>query len=151
LYFLGVAYYDLGETDKALKAWKKAAVGLNEISAAVFYNDQQPDIIFYQGLALKKLGNEQEAERCFKMLIDYGCNHMNDRIEIDYFAVSLPDLLIWEDNLDMRNKLLCKYLMGLGFLGLGEKDRAENLFNEVLHEDKAHLNTLKHIHKALMV
>jgi tetratricopeptide (TPR) repeat protein len=145
LYWLGIAYKKMGEIKQAQEVWERAAVGLNEVSAAMFYNDQQPDVIFYQGLALEKLGKKQEAEKCFSMLVEYGHEHMNDHIEIDYFAVSLPDLLIWEDDLDMRNKLLCKYLMGLGLLGLGEKERAESLFFEVLKEDKAHASLLKHI------
>jgi tetratricopeptide (TPR) repeat protein len=131
--------------------WKEASVGLNEVSAAIFYNDQQPDVIFYQGLALQKLDKMQEAEKCFKMLIDFGREHINDHVEIDYFAVSLPDLLIWEDDLNMRNKLLCKYLMGLGFLGLGEKAKAERLFFEVLQEDKVHASLLKHLQMTSMI
>jgi tetratricopeptide (TPR) repeat protein len=145
LYWLGVAYYDLGKIQQAQTMWKEASVGLNEVSAAIFYNDQQPDVIFYQGLALQKLDKMQEAEKCFNMLIDFGREHINDTVEIDYFAVSLPDLLIWEDDLNLRNKLLCKYLMGLGFLGLGEKAKAESLFFEVLQEDKVHASLLKHL------
>jgi tetratricopeptide (TPR) repeat protein len=145
LYWLGVAFHDLGEVDKAKEVWEKAAVGLTEVSSAVFYNDQQPDVVFYQGLALQKLGKIKEAERYFRMLIDFGEEHLNDHTEIDYFAVSLPDLLIWDDNLDMRNSLLCKYLMGLGFLGLGEKKRAESLFLEVLAEDSFYPGLLKHL------
>jgi tetratricopeptide (TPR) repeat protein len=145
LYWLGVAFHDLGEVDKAKEVWEKAAVGLTEVSSAMFYNDQQPDVVFYQGLALKKLGKIREAERYFRMLIDFGEEHLNDHAEIDFFAVSLPDLLIWDDNLDMRNSLLCKYLMGLGFLGLGEKKRAESLFFEVLDEDSVYPGLLKHL------
>ena len=27
---------------------------------------------------------------------------------MDYFAVSLPDLLVWEDSLDRRNRIHCR-------------------------------------------
>jgi tetratricopeptide (TPR) repeat protein len=143
-YWLGEAYLGLGDTENATAVWKEATVGLNEVSAAMFYNDQQPDITFYQGLALRKLGMENEASVCFKKLIEFGEAHLNDHIEIDYFAVSLPDLLIWEDDLDKRNNLLCKYLIGLGELGLGNKTKSQKLLQEVLDEDLVNASVLKH-------
>jgi tetratricopeptide (TPR) repeat protein len=144
-YWLGEAYNGLGETAKAAAAWKEATVGLNEVSAAMFYNDQQPDITFYQGLALRKLGMENEATACFRKLVDFGEAHLNDHVEIDYFAVSLPDLLIWEDDLDKRNHLLCKYLIGLGELGLGNKTKSRKFLQEALDEDLVNASVLKHL------
>lgn len=144
-YWLGEAYHGLGNTAKATAAWKLATVGLNEVSVAMFYNDQQPDITFYQGLALSKLGNEKEAVECFRKLVEFGEAHLNDHVEIDYFAVSLPDLLIWEDDLDKRNHLLCKYLIGLGELGLGNKAKSQKLMLEALDEDLINASVLKHL------
>ena len=144
-YWLGEAYHGLGAKENAIASWKEATVGLNEVSAAMFYNDQQPDITLYQGLALRKLGNEKEAIECFKKLVDYGEAHLNDHVEIDYFAVSLPDLLIWEDNLEKRNNLLCKYLIGLGELGLGNKTKSRKILQEVLDEDLVNASVLKHL------
>ena len=40
---------------------------------------------------------------------------------MDYFAVSLPDLQIWEDDMNKKNRIHCHYLMGLGHLGLDNK------------------------------
>jgi tetratricopeptide (TPR) repeat protein len=144
-YWLGEAYQVLGDTENATAAWKEATVGLNEVSAAIFYNDQQPDITFYQGLALRKLGKEKEAVECFRKLVDFGEAHLNDHVEIDYFAVSLPDLLIWEDDLDKRNNLLCKYLIGLGELGLGNKTKSRKILQETLDEDLVSIKVLKHL------
>lgn len=144
-YWLGEAYQGLGDTANATAAWKEATVGLSEVSAAMFYNDQQPDITFYQGLALRKLGNEKEAFECFRKLVDFGEAHLNDHVEIDYFAVSLPVLLIWEDDLDKRNHLLCKYLIGLGELGMGNKAKSQKLLQEVLYDDLVNASVLKHL------
>jgi tetratricopeptide (TPR) repeat protein len=144
-YWLGEAYQGLGDKANATAAWKEATVGLNEVSAAMFYNDQQPDITFYQGLALRKLGKENEASECFRKLVDFGEAHLNDHVEIDYFAVSLPDLLIWEDDLDKRNHLLCKYLIGLGELGLGNKTKSRKFLQEALDEDLVNASVLKHL------
>ncbi|MDX9882298.1 MAG: DUF5107 domain-containing protein [Prolixibacteraceae bacterium] len=121
LYWLGTACNGLGETDKARDFWQQASTGLKQVSSAMFYNDQQPDTIFYQGLAMRKLGKEDEAVKRFEMLVNFGKEHINDEVKIDYFAVSLPDLLIWEDDLNERNRRLCQYLMDLGYAGLAHR------------------------------
>jgi tetratricopeptide (TPR) repeat protein len=95
LYLLGVAFEGLGQSEKAQAYFEEASRGLNQVSAAMFYNDQQPDTIFYQGLALQKLGKTDDAQKRFDLLIDFGKAHLNDQVKIHYFAVSLPDLLIW--------------------------------------------------------
>ena len=143
-YWMGCAYEKLEELTKAEQYWTKASKGLSDPSPAMFYNDQQPDKIFYQGLALLKLGDKQEANRRFKNLISYGEMHMDDDVKLDYFAISLPDLLIWEEDLSKRNQIHCYYLIGLGQLGLGNYKLAEAALNKALNFDRYHMPA--HIH-----
>ena len=130
-YLLGVAYDRLGQTAKACECWEEATKGPQEPAAAMYYNDAKPDKIFYQGLALYKLGREAEAHGRFYRLINYGKQHVFDHVVMDYFAVSLPDLLIWEENradgfseLDTKNLIHCKYMLALGYYGM-ECQRSE--------------------------
>ncbi|MFA5329850.1 MAG: DUF5107 domain-containing protein [Prolixibacteraceae bacterium] len=143
-FWLGLGYRCLGEDDKAKEYFQKAAIGITEPSSAMFYNDQQPDTIFYQGLALLQSGEKIEAVKRFDKLISYGTEHLNDVVKIDYFAVSLPDLLIWDDEMDVRNHQLCQYLIGLGELGKGNRSEANILFSEVLKTNRVHKGA--HIH-----
>ncbi|MEO1009770.1 MAG: DUF5107 domain-containing protein [Bacteroidota bacterium] len=145
LYWSGCAHEQLGNKDKAMDFWEAAATGLDELGAALFYNDQQPDKIFYQGLALLKLGRETEAKNRFRKFIDYAKAHMNDEVTLDYFAISLPDLLIWEEDLNLRNKIHCQYLKGLGEMGLGHREDAEKTFEAVLEQDRFHLPAQLHL------
>ena len=117
---------------------------------AIFYNDPQPDKIFYQGLAWIKLGKRSKANEIFKRLINFGTQYMDDKISIDYFAVSLPDLLVFDADLNLLNKIHCLYLAGLGSLGLGKENTGEaaNYFNEVLALNKSHQGAL--IHKKMI-
>ncbi|GAA3583742.1 DUF5107 domain-containing protein [Snuella lapsa] len=147
-YWLGCAYEKLGVMDKAKACWETASEGLSDPSPAMFYNDQQPDTIFYQGLALLKLGDSEAANHRFNNLINYGKSHMDDDVKLDYFAISLPDLLIWEEDLKVRNKIHCNYLIGLGKLGLGEAEVAESALKNALHLDRYHMAA--HIHLALI-
>ena len=149
-YLRGLAYEQAGDTGLALKNFRSATEGISEPVQAIFYNDPQPDKIFYQGLAWLKLNDREKAKIIFYKLIDFGKQHLNDEITIDYFAVSLPDLLVFDADLDLRNKIHCLYLQGLGHLGLGheEIEKAATLFNEVLHLDVNHQGAA--IHKKML-
>lgn len=145
-YLKGIVYEHLNDKPSAHHYYKLAAEGVSEPVQAIFYNDPQPDKIFYRGLAFLKLGDENKANSIFKNLIEFGQQHLNDNIAIDYFAVSLPDLLVFDADLNYKNKIHCLYLMGLGNLGLGDKNlwNAERFFNEVLIMDVNHQGALIH-------
>ena len=130
-YFLGLAYQQMGNTEKARECWEEATKGPQEPAAAMYYNDAKPDKIFYQGLALLKLGRRDEANGRFYKLINYGKQHLYDKVVMDYFAVSLPDLLIWEDSLDTKNRIHCLYMLALGYYGLGDTEHAERYLNDI--------------------
>jgi len=144
-YWMGCAYTGLGDTTTARLYWEKASTGLNEPSVAMFYNDQQPDQIFYQGLAFQKLGETEKANECFNNLIKHGQEHIGDESKVDYFAVSLPDLLIWDDLVNRRNLIHCLYLIGLGQLGLGQTKEADEHFHMVQMMDPNHTGTSVHL------
>jgi len=137
-YYLGCAYEALGDNEKAVYYWELAKNGITEPAAAIYYNDQKPDKIFYQGLALLKLNRISEANSRFHRLVSYGEKHLFDQIKMDYFAVSLPDLLIWEDDLTQRNVIHCKYMMALGQFGLGNKEKALDLLDDAAMLDPNH-------------
>ena len=144
-YWLGCAYEGLGQIEEAQKYWELAKDGNTEPAAAIFYNDQKPDKIYYQGLALLKLNRESEAQQRFNSLIAFGEKHLNETIKLDYFAVSLPDLLIWEDDLTFRNQIHCHYMIGLGNFGSGEIDKAKKDLKEASKMDVNHQGVQVHL------
>ena len=138
-YLLGCAYEKAGNRSKAEEYWEMASKGNLKPVAAMYYNDAQPDKIFYQGLALRKLGQESKAEERFRDLLDFGKAHLGEHVVMDYFAVSLPDLLIWEENLDRRNDVHCHFMMALGEWGLGNKEKAMRHISEASALDPNHI------------
>jgi tetratricopeptide (TPR) repeat protein len=134
----------LGDLDKSKEYFEKASLGTEELAGGMYYNDQPADMILYQGLAKQKLGNASEAIETFQMLIDYGVKHLADDIRIEYFAVSLPDFLIFEEDLTLRNQAHCYYLIGLGNLGLGRYEDSSEAFEKALALDQNHMNCLRY-------
>ncbi|MGB5435269.1 MAG: DUF5107 domain-containing protein [Maribacter sp.] len=141
-YWLGCAYDGVGNSKKATEYWEQATKGKSEPTAAWFYNDPQPDMIFYQGLALLKLNRKAEANNRFNKLLAYGEKHLSDPIKIDYFAVSMPDLLIWEEDLKIRNQINCHYLIGLAYKGKGMNTESTLFFKKVLETDNSHIGVI---------
>ena len=66
----------------------------------------------------------------FNKLADYGRQHYHDKAKMDYFAVSLPDLLIWNDPLDTCNCVHCLFMQTLGHAGLGNIERSKKSLSE---------------------
>ncbi|AIQ34170.1 tetratricopeptide repeat containing protein [Paenibacillus sp. FSL R5-0345] len=146
-YELGVAYNGLGKPEEAARHWAIASQGLEEPASAMYYNDQPPEMIFYQGLAWIQLNHPKEAKRRFNQLIDFAERHLFDEVKLDYFAVSLPDFLVFEDDLNRRNQIHCLFMMGLGLLGLGKMTEAKERFEEALDLEPNHQGA--RIHKAM--
>lgn len=137
-YLLGCAYEGQNNTTEANEKFKEATVGISQPVQAIYYNDLQPDKIIYQALAWLKLNDPGKAAAIFHQFIKFGQQHMNDKITIDYFAVSLPDMLVFDTDIDLRNKIHCTYLIGLGHLGLGDEEKGRKYLTEVLQMDLNH-------------
>jgi tetratricopeptide (TPR) repeat protein len=137
-YLFGCIYEGWGQQEKAIAKFKEATVGNSMPVQAIYYNDPQPDKIIYQALAWWKLGEPEKARSIFERFIEFGQQHMNDKITIDYFAVSLPDMLVFDQDINGRNKIFCHYLIGLGYLGLGDFARAKTMLKEVIQSDNNH-------------
>lgn len=144
-FYLGCAYEGSGERERSTEYLLKATIGMKEPASVLFYNDQPPETIFYQGLALKKLGRHDQANRRFNKLIDYGEKHLFENVTIDYFAVSLPEFLIFDEDLNRQNKIHCRYLMGLGYLGMGRLDNGKKELLKVLEMDVNHQGAVAHL------
>ncbi|MEN6595342.1 MAG: DUF5107 domain-containing protein [Clostridiaceae bacterium] len=144
-YWLGVAYLDLGNAERAKSSFEQAALGDDEPAGMMYYNDQPPEMVFYKGLALRALDRKAAAARCFGKLVEYGQTHENDTVKIDYFAVSLPDLMVFEEDLNARNRAHCRFMTALGLLGKGETEPARELLGGILRDNPNHLSVKVHL------
>lgn len=72
-------------------------------------------------------------------MIEYGIKHIDDIPKVDYFAVSLPNFLIFEEDLVKSNHVHCLYLQGIGNLGKGNNQKAISIFKEAKEKNLNHM------------
>ena len=143
-YYMGIAYRMMNDLEKAEEFFTLATSGSQEPSRVLYYNDQPSDFIFYQGLAYLELGNKSAALKSFHQLVIYGEKHVFDHVAYDFFAVSLPEIEIFQDDISLRNSQYCNYLRALGHIGLNEKDKALKLLEDILSKQEDYQDALAH-------
>ncbi len=117
-YLMGRAYRVLGNETKAKDCFEKATRGSQTPEPVRYYNDQPSDYIYYQGLAFAALGNREMAQKSFHQLIIFGERHISDKVGYDFFAVSMPELEVYQDDIQKRSDDYCRRLTSLGRKGL---------------------------------
>lgn len=88
-YFAGLAAECAGDRTTAERYYQQASEPLPQISLQSYY----------QALALRKLGREQDAEVTLRSLLEHARQKKQIEPRIDYFATSLPNLLLFKDDL----------------------------------------------------
>lgn len=119
-YVMGCALRKLGHETEAVRCFEKAAEGSQIPEIVRYYNDQPSDYIYYQGLAFHALGEDRKAKKSFHQLIIFGERHLFDKVGYDFFAVSMPELEVYEDDIQKRSDDYCRRLIALGKKGLAE-------------------------------
>ena len=143
-YLMGQAYRQMGEDEQAQNCFRLAASGPQEPGSVLYCNDQPSDFIYYQGLACRALGDEAGAKKAFHKLISFGEKHVFDQVEYDFFAVSLPEIEVFQEDISLRNVQYCNYLRALGSLGLGDTAKAGELFDAILQKQGDYQGALEH-------
>ncbi len=137
-YLLGLVEKKLGNKDASKQALTAATLGTSEPAGMMYYYDQPADMILFQGLALQKSGDTKASNSRFFKLLDFGEQHLNDEFLMDYFAVSMPDMSVYDSDMNLKNKEHCYYLMGLANLGMGNPETARNWFKKVRQLERSH-------------
>jgi len=129
-YWLGEAYRSLGDTKEAERCWTSAVSfeGDFQDMSVLAYSE----LTYFQALAFEQLGESVRAHSLLNGLLTFADELAKERPRIDYFATSLPTMLLFNDDLGLRQQTRAKLLEGLAMLGLGQTGRAQTLFDEVL-------------------
>jgi tetratricopeptide (TPR) repeat protein len=128
-YFAGLGRKSAGDRDGARQDFQRATKEQPVLSP----------MTYYRALAQRELGHEDVAKRLLEQLLESAVRKMEAPVTIDYFATSLPNFLLFEDDLQKRNRIDCLFLIGLAHLGLGRAAEAEKAFRDTLALDVDHL------------
>jgi len=128
-YFSGLAAEELGDTLLARLHWSAAAAPLGAMSIHSYF----------QAKALLALGEEQAAHAVLSSLAEFAATRMRAEPKIDYFATSLPNLLLFDEDREKRNRIESLLLSALAQDGFGNREEAMRELEEVIGEDRNHL------------
>jgi tetratricopeptide (TPR) repeat protein len=128
-YFTGMAMSALGRRKDAEANWRSAAAARPELSSFAYYS----------ALARRQIGDEAGAVTALTGLRRAATEQMQAEVKIDYFATSLPNFLIFDDDLEKRNRAACLFVRGLAQRGLGNQSEAIGDLRATLEIDGNHL------------
>ena len=128
-YYAALAAQMAGEPTTAESFFLQAAAPLSGISVHSCY----------QGIALRQLGREDEATNTFKEIRQYIKSQQSTEPRIDYFATSLPNLLLFRDDLAKRRDIECLFLSAMEQASIGDRSSAGESFQRVLTMDPSYL------------
>jgi tetratricopeptide (TPR) repeat protein len=135
-YWLGCALACSRENAQAKRQWRIAASSkgdFQEMSVRTF-----SEMTYYSALALEKLGQRAQARQLLRELAAYARTLQKSTAQIDYFATSLPTMLLFDDDLQFRQETAARFLQAQAQLGLGKKTAAKKLLSAVLARDPSH-------------
>ncbi|MGO4516568.1 DUF5107 domain-containing protein [Terriglobus sp. 2YAB30_2] len=135
-YWYGVVYAAIGNMERARESWSRAARYTGDFQQM----QVQPvsEMTYWSAMALRQLGQEQEATNLFRKIETYASAMEHQTPKIDYFATSLPAMLLFEIDLKERQTITALFLKAQAAFGLGERQRAMELLEQVEFMDRSH-------------
>jgi tetratricopeptide (TPR) repeat protein len=135
-YWLGEANAHLGRNNEAAAWWQRAAREKGDFQQMSVLDVS--DMMFWSGLALQRLEKKQEAVAIFQRIYDHSVGLESAEPKIDYFATSLPAMLLFEDDLFRRKRIYALFLRAQAVAGLGRSSECGDLLTQVLQMDCSH-------------
>jgi tetratricopeptide (TPR) repeat protein len=127
-YFSGLALSHMGREHESREHWMRASA-----------DDPITWLSYFRAVSLEALGRETEATALLIDMQAFAQQQLAKLAKIDYFATSLPNLLLFEDDLQSRNRVEHLFELALAELGLRNTKRAQELLNQVLSLDCNHI------------
>lgn len=139
-YWMGVAHEDCGEPTEAVRYLERAARAQGDFRQMQIQTVS--DRTYWSALALRRLGREQEAVDLFRKIQEYALALRQQTPVIDYFATSLPEMLLFEEDLKDRQTVHASFLEAQALLGLGATRDALERLHQMLGMDRNHTGAI---------
>lgn len=135
-FWLGEAHAAAGDRTAAREAWRRAAEfrgDFQEMSVRAY-----SEMTYFSARAWERLGQRARAQRLLRELDAYSRRLERTPASIDYFATSLPTMLLFNDDLQQRQQVRAWFLRAQAAAGLGRRREARRLLARVLAQDPSH-------------
>ena len=135
-YWLGEAYEAQGEHEEAASWWQRATRQRGDFQQMSV--KRISDMTYWTAMAHVRLGAAEQAGNLFHQILEYSRELERTEPKIDYFATSLPTMLLFEEDLPRRNQVDAAFLRAQALCGLESKDQATAALIKVLRLDSNH-------------
>ncbi len=135
-YWLGIAYEAAHDLDRAQRFWTLAADKRGDFIGMSVQN--YSDRSFFSILSLRKLGRSAEADAMVKGLTDYANTLLHTPAKIDYFATSLPTMLLFKDDLNRKKNTSATVMLAQAALLNHQPELATRLLADAVASDPNH-------------
>ena len=135
-YSIGNALDALGRRDEAIPAWHRAASQNGDFQHMAV--KKVSEMTYWSAMALKRLGQNAQAEALLHDVLAYGAEIEIARPMIDYFATSLPAMLLFSEDVEQRNRVEGRFLRAQANAGLRRDAESRALVEDVLRTDRNH-------------
>lgn len=127
-YWKGRALRARGREDEAVACFEASAAEAGDFQAMAV--TAHSGLSYFRGLSLLELGRAEAARALFEDLKIFAGRELEAEAQIDYFATSLPLLLVFEDDLDKTKRREAAHLLELANAGM---ERCEVLMARMEH------------------
>jgi tetratricopeptide (TPR) repeat protein len=135
-YWLGCALAATGDEAAARAQWTVAADFKGDFQAMSVR--AVSEMTYYSALALERLGQKAAARKLLRGLLAHARKLAREPAQIDYFATSLPTMLLFDDDLQARQQTTALFLEAQARLGLGQAAIGRKFLRRVLQRDPSH-------------
>jgi tetratricopeptide (TPR) repeat protein len=126
-YWTGKALRTLGREEEAIAQFESSANEAGDFQAMAV--TEHSELSYFRGLSLIELDRGNEAKSLFEDLLAFAGRELETQAKIDYFATSLPLLLVFEENLDELKKRNAQHLSALAEQGLEQVEQQRKRMN----------------------
>lgn len=116
LYWKGCALRAMQREEEALVEFEAAATESGDFKGMAV--SEFSELTYFKAKALAALGRKTEAEEVLQAMTKYANTEMKIPAKIDYFATSLPNILVFEEDIDQAKVNYLRCLVELAESGI---------------------------------
>jgi tetratricopeptide (TPR) repeat protein len=135
-FWLGEGWAAKGEPERAKQHWEKAVRQRGDFQQMQVRSISE--MTYWSAMAMRRLGREEDAISLFTRILTHAAELDQSVPKIDYFATSLPTMLLFNEDLQKRQHITATFLRGQALLGLGRDSDAHAALTEVQRLERSH-------------